>query len=141
MRNWSNPRSPSNFIRSSYGLDSHHFFHLGFLSQNLSIYRTAGEGGDYLCKTSLPFPPASQILRHQPGGYCRELTSAHSQQPDSNREPLVSEHKLLKVLSPYAQKHLNFLKSMISIWNNTTPSQNSVKKFCIIYLGCLWTFI
>ena len=31
-------------------------------------------------------PPASQTLRHQPSGYCRELTSTHSQQPDSNRE-------------------------------------------------------
>ena len=30
-----------------------------------------------------------------PRDYCRELTSAHSLQPDSNREPLVSECKSL----------------------------------------------
>ena len=60
-----------------------------------AIHKTAGEGGDYLFNSSLPLPLASQTLRHQPGNYCRELTSAHSQQPDSNGEPLVSESKPL----------------------------------------------
>ena len=63
-------------------------FYLGFLSRTFTIHRTAVEGGGYLFNSSLPLPPASQTLRHQPGDYCRELTSAHSQQPDSNREPL-----------------------------------------------------
>ena len=27
-----------------------------------------------------------KVLRHQPGDCCRELTAAHNQQPDSNRE-------------------------------------------------------
>ena len=51
-----------------------------------------------LCKSinsSLPFPPVSQTPRRQPSDYCRELTSAHRQQPHSNREPLVCELKLL----------------------------------------------
>ena len=43
----------------------------------------------------LPLPLALQILIHQPGVYCRELTSAHSQQPESNREPLVAKRKSL----------------------------------------------
>ena len=34
-------------------------------------------------------------LPNQPGDYCRELTSAHSLQPDSNQEPLVSQRKSL----------------------------------------------
>ena len=51
--------------------------------------------GGYLFNSSLPLLPASQTLRHQPGNYCRELTSAHSQQLDSNREPLVSKRKSL----------------------------------------------
>ena len=71
------------------------FFYLGFLSRTFTVHETAGEGGGYLFNSSLPLPPASQTLRYQPGDYCRELTSAHSWQPDSNREPLVSERKSL----------------------------------------------
>ena len=67
------------------------FFYLGFLSRTLTNQGTAGEGGGYL----LPLPPTSHALRHQPGDYYRELTSAHTQQQDSNQEPLVSAHKLL----------------------------------------------
>ena len=71
------------------------YFYLGFLSRTFTIHRTAEEGGGYLFNSFLPLPPDSQTLRHQPGDYCRELTSAHSQQPDSNRELLVSERKSL----------------------------------------------
>ena len=66
-----------------------------FLSRRFTNHRTAGEGGGHLFNSSLPLPPASQTLTHQPGDYYRELTSVHSQQPNSNREPLVSERKLL----------------------------------------------
>ena len=45
----------------------------------------------------LPLLPASQTFRHQQGDYCRELTSAHRQKLDSNREPLVSESKSLTI--------------------------------------------
>ena len=71
------------------------FFYLGFLSRTFTIHETAGEGGGYLFNSSLPLRPASQTLRYQPGDYCRELTSAHSWQPDSNWEPLISERKSL----------------------------------------------
>ena len=71
------------------------FFYLGFASRTFANHRTAREGGGYSIDSLLPFPPASQALRHWPGDCCRELTSAHSQQPDSNREPLVSGRKLL----------------------------------------------
>ena len=71
------------------------FFYVGFLSRTFTNHRAAGEGGGYFINSSLPFPPASQTLRYQPGDYCRDLTSAHSQQPDSNQEPLVSERKSL----------------------------------------------
>ena len=43
----------------------------------------------------LPLPLASQTLGHELGDYCRELISAHSQQPYLNREPMVSERVLL----------------------------------------------
>ena len=66
-----------------------------FLSRTLMIHRAAGEEGDYLFNSSLPLQPDSQTPRHQPGNYCRELTSAHSQKPDSNQELLVSERKSL----------------------------------------------
>ena len=71
------------------------FFYLDFLSRTFTIHRAAGEEGGYLFNSSLPIPPASQTLRHQPGDQCRELASAHSYQPNSNRKPLVSERKSL----------------------------------------------
>ena len=61
------------------------FFLSGFSFTNIHDSRDSREGGGYLFNSSLPLPPASQTLRHQPGDYCRELTSAHSWQPDSNR--------------------------------------------------------
>ena len=71
------------------------FFYLGFLSRTFSNHRTAGEGRGHFFNSLPQLPPTSQTLRHQPGDCCRELTSAHSQQPDSNREPLVFECKSL----------------------------------------------
>ena len=71
------------------------FFYLGFLSRTFTNHRTAGEGGEQFFNSSLPLPPASQTLRRQPGNYCKELTSAHSQQLEQNREPLASERKSL----------------------------------------------
>ena len=50
------------------------------------MHTTAGERGGYILKSSLPLPPALCY---------REFTSAQSQQPDSNRESLVSERDLL----------------------------------------------
>ena len=58
------------------------FFYLDFLSRTFTIHGTAGERGGYLFNSSLPLPPAS---------------SAHSWQPDSNQEPLVSERKSLTI--------------------------------------------
>ena len=71
------------------------FLCLVFLSPTRECFRTAGEGRGYFINSSLPLLPASQTLRHQSGDYCRELTSAHMQQPESNREPLLSERKSL----------------------------------------------
>ena len=84
----------------------HHiiFFYLGFLSRTFTNYRTAGEEGGYFFNSSLPLTPASKTLRHYPGDYCRELISAHSSQPDSNQEPLISERNSLttKLRAKYA---------------------------------------
>ena len=71
------------------------FFYMGFLSRTFTNRRTAGEGGRHFFNFSLSLPPALQALRHQPVDCCKQLTSAHSQQLDSNREPLVSERKSL----------------------------------------------
>ena len=40
------------------------FFCLGFLSRTFTIHRTVGEGGEYLCNSSLPLSHASQTSRH-----------------------------------------------------------------------------
>ena len=52
------------------------FFYPGFLSKPFTNNRTAEEGGGHFFNSSLPLPPASQTLRHQPGDCSRELTSA-----------------------------------------------------------------
>ena len=71
------------------------FFYPSFLPRTFTNDRTAGERGGLFFNSSLTLPPASQTLRHQLGDYCRELTSAHSQKPGSNREPLFSKRKSL----------------------------------------------
>ena len=73
-----------------------HFFYIWvFFYEHSRITGLQGKG--HFFNSSLQLPPASQTPRHQPGDYCRELTSAHSQQPDMNREPLVSERKSLTI--------------------------------------------
>ena len=71
------------------------FFLSRLISRTFTIHRTSGEGGELFFNFSLPLQPASQTLRYQHGDYCRELTSACSQQRDSNRESLISERKSL----------------------------------------------
>ena len=71
------------------------FFYLSFLSRPFTNHRTAGEVGGHLPTSSLPIPTASQTLIHYLVDYCRDLTSTHRYQTDSNREPLSSERKSL----------------------------------------------
>ena len=73
------------------------FFYLGFPSWTFLflIHRTAGERRGYLFKSPLLLPPTSQALSYWPGDNCRELTSPHNYQLDSNRESLVSDRKSL----------------------------------------------
>ena len=71
------------------------FFLSGFSFKYIHDSQDSRGRGGYLDNSSLPLPPASQTLRNKPGNYCRELTSAHSSQPDSNREPVVSERMSL----------------------------------------------
>ena len=71
------------------------FLYVEFLSQKFTNRRAAGEGGWHFINSSLPLSLASQTLRHSLSDYCRKLTSTHSQNPDSNRESLLSERKSL----------------------------------------------
>ena len=72
------------------------FFLSGFCFTNIHESQDCkGRGGGHFINSSLPLPPALQILRHELGNYSRELTTAHSQQPDWYWEPLVSEPKSL----------------------------------------------
>ena len=118
------------------------FFYLGFLSRTFSIHGTAGEGGGYLFNSSLPLPPASQALRHQPGDCCRQLTSAHSQQLDSNRELLVSERKSLTTkLRALCLINATFLKRLYFV-NKTAMFQYFVSRrlcFCWVLIICCLT--
>ena len=93
------------------------FSYLGFLSRRFTNHRTAGEGGGHFFNSSIPLPPVSQTLRHQLGDYCRELTFAHSQQPDSNWEPLVSECKSLTT-KPSTMNHKSWYHMFVTKANN-----------------------
>ena len=78
-------------------LSRKHFFFLSeFFFHNHSLI-TGLQGKDGGENSSLPLPPASQTLRHQPSDCRRELISGHSSQTDSNWEPLVSECKSLTI--------------------------------------------
>ena len=71
------------------------YFNLGVLSQPFTNHRAAEESGGLSFNSSLPLPPASQTFRHQPGDYCRELTSADRQQLHPNQTPLLYKGKSL----------------------------------------------
>ena len=59
------------------------FFHEYHDSQG-----SRGRGRLFL-NSSLRLPPTLQTIRHYPGYCCRELTSVHSWQPDSNQKPFA----------------------------------------------------
>ena len=72
------------------------FFYLGFSFTSIHDSQDSwGRGRGYLFNSSVPLQPALQTLRYQLGDHCRGLTSAHSCQPDSNREPFASGRKSL----------------------------------------------
>ena len=85
----------SNIMLSFRLLEPPFFSMRVFSHKHSQVTGLQGKGKGIFFKSSLPFPPASQRLKHQLGDYCRELTSAHRQQPCSNREPVVSECKSL----------------------------------------------
>ena len=70
---------------------------------------TVGEKVGYFFKSSLPLSPASPTIRQEPDDCSRELTYAHSQQPDSNREPLTAERMSLTI-------ELSAFKSEYDFW-------------------------
>ena len=81
--------------------NSYSFFSIWvFFREHSRFTRIVGEAERYLFNSSLPFLPTSLTLRHQPGDYCRGITSPHSQQPEQNRKPLVSECKLVTTKLP-----------------------------------------
>ena len=71
------------------------FLRFAFSFTNIQDSQDSRGRGSLLFDSSLPLPPASQIVRHQLGSYCKELTSVSSQQTDSNRESLIFERKSL----------------------------------------------
>ena len=118
----------SSFFSNKKKLESHKrvfFIYLGFLSRTFTNHRTAGEGEGHFFNFLLPLPPTSQTLRQLTEDYCRELTSTHSRQPDSNRVPLVSErkpittklraHKYVKVIIPSENTKINMMYTQLKI--------------------------
>ena len=85
------------------------FFCLGFLSRIFTIPRKAGEKGGYLFNSSLP-PTASHTLRHQTSDYCRQFTSAHSQQPEANQEVAALQKTFLA--NVYTSQKVFFIENV-----------------------------
>ena len=68
------------------------FFLPGFSFTNIhdsQDSRWREEGGGYLLISFLPFRLASESLRYQLCYCCRDITSAHSWQPEPSMEPLI----------------------------------------------------
>ena len=81
------------------------FFHLDFLSQPFTNHKTAGEGEGHFFSPSLPLPPASQTLRHQPGDYCKELIDSNQTEKSFSIHgseeifPLINDLMISKYIS------------------------------------------
>ena len=71
------------------------FFYVGFLSHTFTNHRTVGKEKGISFTPDYHLHPFHRHLDISWGDYCRELTSAHSHQPDSNRKPLVFKRKSL----------------------------------------------
>ena len=54
------------------------FFNHSSLLRTFMVHRTLVKGIGYFLNSSLSVPIASQRLRHYPGDYCSEHTSAHN---------------------------------------------------------------
>ena len=90
------------------------------------------KGGGHFFNSSLPIPPTSQRLRHQLGNYCREFISAHRQQPDLNRESLVSGCKLLTTKLCILKARLSPSKKSCVICFIESPSKMMKNAFSLI---------
>ena len=73
----------------------------------------------YFLNFSLQLLPASQSLGYKPSDYCRELTSAHSYQPNSNREFSVSKRKSLTTRLSFPMSYIFKI-----VTNNLTKKWN-----------------
>ena len=83
--------NPYNYYFITYQID---FFSIWVFFHNHS--RFTGQQGKAETITLTLLYHFHPFHRHfQPDDYCRELTTAHSQQPNSNRKALVSESKSL----------------------------------------------
>ena len=56
-------------LAAIHSVPPHATYKQWFKTRPFTNHRTAGEGGGHFFNFSLPLPPASQILRHQPSGY------------------------------------------------------------------------
>ena len=107
------------------------FFLSGFSLANIQDYRIAPEGGRYLLISFLPLPLASQTLRHQLSCCCRELTSVHSWQSESNMDPLLHA---LSTLALVAAVFRRMLKTRVTLGNISCVLLNLTKRY-LCYCG------
>ena len=115
------------------------FFPSGFSFTNIHESQDCwGRRRRFFFNSLLLLPPASQTLRHQPGDNCRERTSADSKQPDSNREPLVSERKSLTT-KLRTQLMGNLIKISISVLNLSTESAEKPRVYKLLFLVAIYS--
>ena len=87
------------------------FFCLGFLSRPFTNYRTTGEGGGHFINSSLPLPPASQVL-HISRAITAESSPLHigSSQTQTGNLWFPSASRSPLNYSPFFYKHLLWLR-------------------------------
>ena len=73
------------------------FFLSGFSFTNIHHLQDSRVKKRLSFKLLLTTSICSNNIRHQSVDYCSELISTHSKQPDSNREALISECKLVTI--------------------------------------------
>ena len=121
------------------------FFYLGFLSRIFTIHGTAGEGGGYVFNSSLPLPPASQRLRHQPDEICfgvviRNITftkASCTNVIDSGEKSFCSCH-FEKFVSHFFSDRIKKLVAyfgLLSISREEMRSKFMRRKFSFLYVN------
>ena len=105
------------------------------------IHSAAEEGVGYFFNSALPLPPTLQTFKLPPGYCCRELTSAHSWQLDSNQKSLVSYWNSLNTKLRLFKFALSTLALIADFVRSMLKTRVTLGHFSLVLLNLTKRFI